>query len=267
VAKKSANSYALTPSTPTSTVELNLSTDESANDNNEGSGSWAVYINGYTIAYWPDNTFNGGFYTDACETTTGCTLGGNGLPAGLFITAGAPMQSQAAFFQVGGEVAASPGASAFNTNFGSSNAVKMGNGVGGIVGKGTAYFRNVSVDYGPYINGVLRSSEGAPFSQPIFATDLNCYNYGYGVNGVPQTVSLSGLGYTVLQYPGEMPTSVMSPGPGGSSWGTYLFYGGLGWSQGFNGLDPKGGTNDFCCSTLAQNGVGEDTQCEQSSSD
>jgi hypothetical protein len=246
---------------PSSTLghpaELNLTTNSTSTFNDVPVGEWTVYVNGRNIGWWPDHTFDGGFYVAACP---GCPHGPNGLPFGMFVTAGTPMETHAAFFQVGGEVAAEAG-TGFNLDNGSINAVEMGNGIGGFAGGFAAYIRNAQVGYGPFFNGILNWSNGAPFSVPVYAADLNCYNYGYGVNGVPQSIPLTGLGYTVLQYPGQNPTSVMSPGPGGLGWGTYLYYGGLGWSTGFN--DPKGGTNDFCCSTAAQNGVGDDTRCEQ----
>jgi hypothetical protein len=100
---------------------------------------------------------------------------------------------------------------------------------------------------------------------------MNCYNYGYGLaHGGPQTVSLTtaSLGYTFLENQPGNPASYVSPAPGGSNWGNYLYYGGLGNASGipFSLSDPNGGTYDFCCSTKAQNGVGDDKQCGNSQS-
>ncbi len=214
---------------------------------------WYVAMDVGLIGGWPQDTWDGSFYD----------INGR-LPLGMTITNGAPMAKGATLFEVGGEVASPAGA--FDMSDPAADEIEMGSGLGGPTGgTGTAYFRNIELFFTNH--GTASYADNAPFTGPIFATDVNCYNYGWGFNGKPQTISLTNLGYTVLQYPNAKSTTYTSPAPAGSGWGTYLYYGGLGWATGvpFSLFDPNGGTNDFCCSTKAQNGVGNDTQCAQSS--
>jgi len=133
-------------------------------DTTGGAGSWELEVDANVIGGWPDDTWNGGFYTDVCNGTPNCTLGANGLPAGMFVTQGAPLSEGASLFQVGGEVAVASGE--FNSGNGSANAVQMGSSFGGIVGSvglnntdHAAYFRNIELYYG---SG--NYAEGAAFS-------------------------------------------------------------------------------------------------------
>jgi hypothetical protein len=215
---------------------------------------WFVAVNVNLMGGWPPDTWDGSFYNQSGR-----------LPTGMTITKGAPLANGATLYEVGGEVATPPdqGAGVFNINSPLSDSIEMGSGVGPAEGyPWSAYFRNIDVFYEK--QGLYGDGTNVPFSR-IFATDLNCYGYGWGYNEKPQTVSLRNLGYTFLQYPGQNPASVVSPKPGGSEWQTYLYYGGLGWYSGspFSLTDPNGGTNDFCCSGILQNGVGTDTQCNQ----
>jgi hypothetical protein len=132
----------------------------------------------------------------------------------------------------------------------------MGSSIGAPLGYSwAAYHRSIEL-----YSGEPGGYGFPPFSK-VFATDMNCYNYGFGLaDGGRQSVSLTqqSLGYRFLQYDGG-PTSYLSPAPGHTDWQNYLYYGGLGFA-GSNGVF------DFCCSTAAQNGVADDKQCAASQS-
>ena len=139
----------------------------------------------------------------------------------------------------------------------------MGSGLGAALGFGyAAYHRNVEVSAVMYPGAFVNPSN---FSFE-FATDMNCYSLGYGLNGLPQTISLTpqSLHYTFLQYEAGVPPSYLSPNPGvlGTAWGNYFYYGGLGYGQFLGDAGPY----DFCCSSKAQNGYGTDNQCAASQS-
>jgi hypothetical protein len=264
----------LTASASGATVEVNFATWFLG-------GEWSLLVGNAAegmseMAFYPPDTWNGGAYK--CTTGTCCPTGepcaANGsTPTGLTIAAGAPLMNSAADFQTGGEVAAD--FEPFNnSNPASSN---MGDGIGG-ASFSSAYMRNIELFLGPVVEGVpetIANNGVGPWLNfsSTYVTDMNCYAIGYGYNSKPQTISVkaSDLGYTLLQYPGETPTSYVSPSPGVSGpvtsggWGTYLDYGGLGFFTGFpfSYTDPNGGQSDFCCSTTSQNGVGNDTQCNQ----
>ena len=223
---------------------------------------WVIYVNGQAMAAFAPGTWTGTFYQ---------------LPNGsspITTTPGAPMQNKKAdTFMVGGEV--SGGSSeAFDLSDNPASE-EMGDGFGAPLGyEYAAYHRDIGVALN---DGVGPGLVGAGWSYPAFSgtpvsTDLNCYSLGYGLaNGGPQTVSVTqaSLGYTFLQNPSNNnPTSYVSPPPGGSGWENYLYYGGLGNFSGppFGLTNPNGGTYDFCCSTKAQNGVADDTQCPNSQS-
>ncbi len=245
----------LPSSTASNLVEMNFYT--AFGSNYEGQPpQWYVAANVGLIGAWPASTWDGSFYD----------INGQ-RPEGMTVAAGAPLSTGAALYEIGGEVASDPDVGPFNSNNPAADQIEMGSGIGVVSYPSAAYFRDIELFYGT--GSAATFADNAPFSSPIFATDMNCYDYGWGFNGNPQTVSLRNLGYTFLQYPNEAPTSYVSPSPGKSGWNTYLYYGGLGWASGipFSLLDPDGGTNDFCCSTHAQNGVGTDTQCAQVSSD
>jgi hypothetical protein len=223
------------------------------------------------MGYWPADTWDGGVYT---------SMNGGHTPAGIETTTGAPMSNGGQIFQAGGEVSGPSGPEneygltlvpfTLSTPGGNPADMKMGSGIGGSIGyKYSAYHRNIAISVSQ--NGTLISPPFTPvgIGNPIKATDMNCYSYGFGLaDGGPQTVQLQNLGYTFLQYQPGSPSSYMSPAPGASGWGNYLYFGGLGNASGlpFSMLDPNGGTYDFCCSTHAQNGVGDDVQCPNSAS-
>jgi hypothetical protein len=237
------------------------------------------------IGFWPPDTWNGGAFEctgggaggvggTCCPPNGSCTANGL-LPQGLTINSAAPMATSADIFQVGGEVASS----GVPFDFQNPSTAEMGSGIG--AGEGypfAAYHRNILLFTGPVVEGVPETVAGngiGPWRKfwSVVATDMNCYSVGYGLNGVPQTISLktSDLGYRFLQYPSSSnPTSYVSHAPGvagsgANGWGNYMYYGGLGFASGwpFSSLDPDGGTTDFCCSQAAQNGVGDDLQCVQ----
>jgi hypothetical protein len=224
-------------------------------------GMWLVYEGTQLIGYWPEDTWNGAVYECTSATcVSGFTPGSNPVLTATTMTAGAPMATAAQTFQAGGEVAGAGGA--FSINNPSPN--EMGSGIGAPLGyEYSAYHRGIKVFLS---NGLYDSN--FPFSS-IYATDLNCYNYGYGLansegNGVPQSVPLTGLGYTVL---GSTQSSYTSANPGGSGWGNYLYYGGEGTFQGlpYTVTDPSPNQGfDACCTGLEQNGYGNDTQCAAS---
>ncbi len=233
---------------------------------------WLLYVNvagvnEEPLAYWPGDTWDGGVYTD---------LNGGVVPAGIEATPGAPLGNAAQTFQVGGEVAGAPGTTGVNpftlsTAGGNPAAIYMGSGWGGAVGyQYSAYHRNVGITYlGSPPGDVPFFPVGSPAGNVVYATDMNCYSYGYGLaDGGPQTISLENLGYTFLQYDEGSPSSYESPVPGASDWGNYLYFGGFGNYSGvpFSYTDPNGGTYDFCCSTKAQNGVNDDNECPNSQS-
>ncbi len=245
-------------------VELNLFTENF-------NGQWFVSANGSAIGFWPASTWDGSFYNINGHRPPGLTIT-QGQPLGQHPTAKGSTPNSAALYEVGGEVATP--FQAFNLDSPSGDEINMGSGIGSQEGySAAAYFRNIELLTGYLYLGVASADiDNQPFAN-FYASDLNCYTYGWGYNGTPQKISLTpaSLGYTLLQYPTARSSSVTSPpqGPGGGgrtgNWGTYLYYGGLGWYSGFpfTPLDPNGGTNDFCCSTKAQNGVGDDTQCLQ----
>jgi hypothetical protein len=258
--------------------------------------AWIVLVNGNPIGLYPLVTFDGGFYLCSgatCQGGTGsnCTGGhwtggtcctfdeqthtsgppcqANGtMPAGLTTTPGAPMNTSATSFTAGGEI--TPG---YVQNDGTFTleplslqnppTLEMGSGLGAALGFGyAAYHRNVEVSAVMYPGAFVNPSN---FSFE-FATDMNCYSLGYGLNGLPQTISLTpqSLHYTFLQYEAGVPPSYLSPNPGvlGTAWGNYFYYGGLGYGQFLGDAGPY----DFCCSSKAQNGYGTDNQCAASQS-
>ncbi|MGO9833480.1 MAG: neprosin family prolyl endopeptidase [Polyangiaceae bacterium] len=221
---------------------------------------WVIYINGQAMAAFELGTWTGSFY-DLPNGTSPITT-----------TPGAPLQTtKATIFMAGGEIT-SGNQEALNLSP-NPTVVEMGSGIGAVEGfKAAAYHRDIGVALNDGAGPGLINSGMAypPFSNPPFATDMNCYSLGFGLaNGGPQTVSLTtqSLGYTFLEYPSSNPTtSFKSPAPGGTNWENYLYYGGFGNFSGvpFSMTDPKGGTFDFCCSTAQQNGVNNDSQCPNS---
>jgi len=262
---------------------------------------------GGEIAFWPQDTWNGDFYECSGGGANGaggtcCPPDGqpsgeeaclpNGtLPSGLTTTSGAPMATGAGIFQAGGEVANpitpdTPDPNPFSLN--SPPAIEMGSGIGAPLGyENAAYHRNIEFylgdTSGSYIIYNQTTSDryigfSSPFSNssanPIYATDMNCYNYGFGYGGVPASVSLTeaSLGYTFLQDDPGHPSSYTSAEPGvagngANGWGAYLYYGGIGTVSNavFAALQPTPNQGfDFCCTTHAQNGAGVDSQCAAS---
>ncbi|MGO9839479.1 MAG: neprosin family prolyl endopeptidase [Polyangiaceae bacterium] len=222
---------------------------------------WVIYVNGQLMAGFEPGTWTGSFY----ELSNGTSP--------ITTTPGAPLQNtKANEFMGGGEV---NGGSANPFNLSSNpSVVAMGSEIGGAEGfKDAAYQRDIGVALNNGAGPGIGANDGwsyPAFSAAPFATDMNCYNLGFGLaSGGPQTVSLTqqSLGYTFLEYPSSNPTTnFLSPAPGGSNWENYLYFGGLGNASGwpFSSADPGGGTFDFCCSTLQQNGVGNDSQCPNS---
>ncbi|MGH7438454.1 MAG: neprosin family prolyl endopeptidase [Polyangiaceae bacterium] len=236
-------------------------------------GLWSIGITlnnqGSPMGYYPADTWDGGVYAD---------MNGGFAPPGIETSTGAPMNNGGQIFQAGGEVSGPTGPEneygltlvpfTLSTPGGNPADMQMGSGIGGAIGyKASAYHRNIAISV--LRNGTLISPPFTPvgIGNPIKATDMNCYSYGFGLaDGGPQTVQLQNLGYTFLQDQPGNPSSYLSPAPGGSGWGNYLYFGGLGNASGwpFSMSDPNGGTYDFCCSTVTQNGVGSDQQCPNS---
>jgi Neprosin len=150
------------------------------------------------------------------------------------LPAAGSLANTAQYFWAGGEVAAAAETSYTPT----TPAVgEMGSGIGAPLGyKSAAYVRDITY-YVPRGSqpGAVTLEPNTIF--PIYQSNNNCYNSGFGYGGTP------GVG---------------QPAPGGSDWGDYMYFGGLGHACGsFWSLFP--GSCDACCtfvpSTIAAFGA------------
>jgi hypothetical protein len=152
-------------------------------------------------------------------------------PGSAFRTSAVPtngtLANAATYFWAGGEVSGEAG-TAFNAA--NPSVGQMGSGYGAPLGFGwSAYIRNFEF-FGQNIGG----GSIATYANTLFTiaeTNPNCYNVGAGFSGIP---------------------AVGSPNPGGSNWGNYMYYGGLGHQCG-PGWSSFPGSCDACCTFVPSN--------------